>query len=132
MKRIFWGLIFLLLTALPVLSHAKGAPLFFQTGDELFEVANAPKFDGGYSVGYACQRFGLFGADIWTWDCKIMAVNLEEFAVSALPQEMQAEYSQKYTLSDRIRNPWNHYGAGLLGVGLVGIGFVRTRKTSQE
>lgn len=128
MKHIFWGMAFLLLSAIPTISHAKGAPLFFQTGDELFEVAGAPKFDEGYSVGYACQRFGLFGADIWTWDCKLMAVNLEEFSVGELPEEMVAEYSQQFTLSDRIRNPWNHYGALLMALLLAGITFAKLRR----
>lgn len=128
MKRIYWGLLLLVLSVMPTLSHAKGAPLFFQTGDELFEIDGAPQFEGGYSVGYACKRFGLFGADLWTWNCEMMAVNLEEFAAGELSQEMLAEMSQKYSLSDRVRDPWNHYGALLMGLGLVGGIAVKVRK----
>lgn len=130
MKRLFWGVTFLLLAAIPTLSHAKGAPLFFQTGDELFEVAGAPELEQGYSVGYACKRFGLFGADIWTWDCKLMAVNLEEFSVADLADELNAEIATRYTLSDRIRNPWNHYGAILMVLILAGLALVKIRKSS--
>lgn len=125
MKKGMFALVFLVVSVVPSLSFAKGAPLFFQTGDELFEIENAPQFEDGYSLGYACKRFGLFGADIWTWDCEQLAVNLEEFSAGDLSDEMKAEFEGKYSLSDRKRNIWNHYGAGALGLLLVGGAFVR-------
>lgn len=127
MKHLFWGMTLLLLGAMPTLSHAKGAPLLLQTGDELFEVANAPKLEQGYSVGYACKRLGLFGADLWTWDCQLMAVNLDEFAVADLTDELHAELAQKYSLDDRVRDPWNHYGVAILILLLAGVAALKLR-----
>lgn len=120
MKKLSWGLLLLCLSGIPSVSYAKGVPLFFQTGDELFEIDGAPTFDDGYSIGYACKRFGLLGADIWTWDCRIMAVNLDEFSAGSLEPELTAEMESKYSLSNRVRNPWNHYGVVVLSLVLVG------------
>lgn len=127
MKKIFWGLLLLTLTAMPNLSFAKGVPLFFNTGDELFEIDEAPTFEDGYKVGYACQRFGLFGADFWTWGCKIMAINIEDFSAGPLDPEFEAEMESKYSLSDRIRNPWNHYGSIVIALVLIGGIAVKAR-----
>ena len=128
MKKSLLGAVVAASLLVPSLSYAaKSAPLFFQTGDELFEIEGAPQFEDGYSVGYACQRFGLFGADIWTWDCEIMAVNVEEFSAGELPDEMKEEFSKQYSLSDRKRGVWNHYGAILLGGLLIGGAVVKSK-----
>ncbi len=120
MKKYIVSLCLISLFVIPSLSFAKGVPLFFQTGDELFELDGAPTFEDGYKVGYACKRFGLFGADVWTWDCHIMAINVEQFSVGDLDQNLLTEMQAKYSLSDRKRNIWNHYGAIALGLVLVG------------
>ena len=130
MKKILWSLVILLFALAPSLAFAKGVPLFFQTGDELFEIEGAPAFDGGYSVGYACQRFGLFGADIWTWDCDIMAINIEEFSAGDLDAEFKTEMEAKYSESDRVRDPWNHYGGLMMAALLVGGIAVKAKKKS--
>ena len=127
MKKLVWGFIFAAMLSIPNLTFAKGAPLFFQTGDELFEIEGAPTFEDGYSVGYACQRFGLFGADIWTWDCELMAINVDSFSAGELDPEFKAEMESKYSLSDRVRNPWNHYGAFGLAIVLIGSVAVKAR-----
>lgn len=127
MKKCVWGFLLIVLSAVPSLSFAKGAPLFFQTGDELFEIEGAPTFEDGYSLGYACQRFGLFGADVWTWDCEMMAINMEQFSAGDLDPEFKAEMEAKYSLSDRVRNPWNHYGVIGLAVLFVGGVAVKSR-----
>ena len=129
MKSSVFGVILVALSLTPTLSFAKGAPLFFQTGDELFEIEGAPQYDGGYSVGYACKRFGLFGADVWTWDCKLMAINIAEFSAGDIDAKELAEYSAKYSLSDRKRSVWNHYGIILLLIGLVGLGIFKKRSS---
>jgi hypothetical protein len=120
MKKYIALLCLISLFAIPGLSFAKGVPLFFQTGDELFEIDGAPTFEEGYKVGYACKRFGLFGADVWTWGCEIMAINIEEFSAGDLDPDLKDEMQAKYSLSDRKRNIWNHYGAIALGLVLVG------------
>ena len=111
---------------------AKGIPLFFNTGDELFEVEDAPAFDEGYKVGYACERFGVFGADIWTWNCKLMAINMDKFSAGELPEEMLQELNQKYSESDRIRDPWNHYGAAVIVALIAGFSLWNRKKTASE
>ncbi len=120
MKKHIWSLCFIALLTIPSISFAKGVPLFFQTGDELFEIEGAPSLEQGYEVGYACKRFGIFGADIWTWDCEIMAINIPEFSVGDLEPQYKAEMEAAYSLSDRKRDFWNHYGAIALGLVLVG------------
>ncbi len=120
MKKYIVSLCLLSLFAIPSLSFAKGVPMFFQTGDELFEIEGAPTFEEGYQVGYACKRFGLFGADVWTWGCELMAINVDQFAAGDLDPKLKAEMESKYSLSDRKRNIWNHYGVIALGLVLVG------------
>ena len=120
MKKYIALLCLISLFAIPGLSFAKGVPLFFQTGDELFEIDGAPTFDEGYKVGYACKRFGLFGADVWTWGCEIMAINIEKFSAGDLDSDLKAQMEAKYSLSDRKRNIWNHYGVIALGLVVVG------------
>ena len=130
MRKSIWRFVLILLVTFPSLSFAKGIPLFLQTGDELFEIEGSPTFEEGYSVGYACQRFGLLGADVWTWDCEIMAVNLVEFSVGELDPEFKSEMEETYSLSDRVRSPWNQYGIAILVLVLVvgiAIKVVRSR-----
>ncbi|MFC3151297.1 hypothetical protein ACFOEK_09695 [Litoribrevibacter euphylliae] len=127
MKKAILSLLILCAAIVPNVSFAKGAPLFFQTGDELFEIEGAPQLEEGYSVGYACQHVGLFGADIWTWDCEIMAVNVEEFSAGNLDPEFKAEMEEKFSLSDRSRNPWNHYGVFGMALLLIGGAAVKLR-----
>lgn len=126
-KSALLGALLVALSAVPSLSYAKGAPLFFQTGDELFEIEDAPLYEDGYSLGYACQRFGLFGADVWTWDCDLMAINIDEFAAGDISEEDKLIYASTYSLSDRKRDVWNQYGIFALAFGLGGLGLFKSR-----
>lgn len=128
MKKNLWILAIILLALAPSISFAKGVPLFFQTGDELFELEGAPTFEDGFSVGYACQRFGIFGADIWTWDCNIMAINVEEFSAGDLDPAFKSEMESKYSEGDRVRDPWNHYGGVILAALIVGGIAIKAKK----
>lgn len=128
MKKLFIGLVLLIGFSIPSLSFAKGVPLFIQTGDELFEIDGAPEFEDGYSVGYACKHFGILYADLWTWDCDLKAINIDEFAAGDLEPEFKTELESKYSLSDRKRDMWNHYGASVLVLALVGGIAVKSRK----
>ena len=130
MKTVWLGLLCgAMLVWCPSLAYAKRIPLFFNTGDELFEIQRAPRFEDGYSLGYACKRFGLFWADVWTWDCELMAVNLKEFSVVEVPPELSAEYAKKYSLKDRKRNVWNHYGVAVMVAALLGMAVVKMRQS---
>ncbi|WP_071870366.1 hypothetical protein [Atopomonas hussainii] len=128
MKKIAAALLLLSASLLPNLSYAKGVPLFFQTGDEIFEIEGAPQLEDGFSVGYACKHLGLFYADLWTWDCAIMAVNKEAFSVGELDQEFKSQIETKYNLSDRKRSPWNHYGAFAIAFVVAGGLVIKSRK----
>lgn len=111
----------------PAISYAKGIPLFFNTGDEIFEVKNAPDLGQGFKVGYACKHFGLFGADVWSWDCQLMAVNKADFSAADLEPEQQQQYQAEYPLSSRDRGIWNHYGILILLLVIGGYGLLKLR-----
>ncbi|MDM8564043.1 hypothetical protein QUF74_00145 [Candidatus Halobeggiatoa sp. HSG11] len=128
MNKILCKLLLILMFLVPSVSFAKPTPIFLQTGDELFEIEDAPKLWDGSSIGYACKRFGLFYADLWTWDCKIMVINIDEFSAGELDEEMRLEFSSMYSLSDRVRNPWNHYGGFVLALFIISIVVIKLRQ----
>lgn len=111
----------------PKLSYARGIPLFFNTGDELFEVNNAPDLGEGYKLGYACKHFGLFGADLWSWDCELLRVDKANFTAAKLDTETVAKYESLYPLSTQDRNFWNHYGVIFMLLILGSYGFYKTQ-----
>lgn len=117
---------------------AAKAPMIFNTGDEMFEVADLPEsFKAGVDdpvntkVGYFCQHFGIFWADVWTWDCKIALVNQEASTYYDLPDELAAELGSKYPLSDIKRSFWNKFGIWLMLAGLVGL-YIYGRRNSRD
>lgn len=114
--------------ALPTLSHAKGIPMFYSTGDEAFAIENAPDYGEGFSLGYLCQHFALFGADIWTWDCEMMAVNMDTFTVADIPESEKSQLAAQFSLSDRQRSFWNQYGVIVLLLGLVFLAVGKMRR----
>lgn len=129
MKNKFLILALLIAGFFPALSQAKGMPLFFNTGDEIFEVNKAPDLGDGFKLGYTCKHFGLFGADVWSWGCELAAVNKEEFSAAYLDFESQQKYEKQYSLSDRNRNFWNHYGILILLL-VVGLFFIFSLKNA--
>jgi hypothetical protein len=111
-------------------SYAKGL-LLMNTGDELFELAAFPEqmisgYPGlkGVSAGYKCDRFGLFWADVWTWNCTLVAINGDD-SYSDLPQAITSELASdpSYGFKHAKRGFWNHYGiAAVLGaLGLMSL-----------
>lgn len=100
-------------------AHAKKLGII-NTGDELFEVgdfpadiaaADAPPKD--MKVGYKCSHFGVFWADVWTWDCGLVGLRAaEENTFYALPSELTSKLSADpaYAFSKTKRGLWNHYG----------------------
>jgi hypothetical protein len=105
-------------TLAPTPAHARARGiLFFNTGEELFEVGDFPQnmvneYPGlkDYKMSYLCQRFGLFWADIWTWDCKLMAANTSSNTVSDIPQELALPLQQQYPFDKAQRSFWSKYG----------------------
>lgn len=110
-------------------AQAKGV-LVFNHGEELFEVAAFPaevvsKLADvkNYKLGYKCSHIGLFWADAWTWDCKLVAANVEAKSYGELPDDVvsQLQANPEFAFSKAQRSFWNHYGFLLLLVGLVGL-----------
>jgi hypothetical protein len=114
-QKVLAVLFFSLLFAMP--AHARKGFALFNTGDELFAVADFPaEFVAenpkikDFKVGYKCSHFGLFYADVWTWDCKMVSVKGED-TYSSLPDEVATKLSAdpKYAFGNAQRGFWNHY-----------------------
>ena len=116
--RFFLALVLLLLIANP--AHARrGIPLllFFNTGDEMFEAGKFStdmlrKFPdlSDYQPAYKCSRFGLFGADVWTWDCHMVASQIAAESYADLPEDYAQRLQAEFPMSQAKRGFWNHYG----------------------
>jgi hypothetical protein len=108
-------------------AHAKKGLMLINTGDELFTVApfpedvikEIPKAKDA-NVGYKCDHFGIFWADVWTWNCKIVAV-LDENSYADLPEALVTRLAgdEKFAMSHAKRGFWNHYAFWVL---LIAIG----------
>lgn len=103
-------------TLAPAPAQARGL-IIYNTGEELFEVADFPQetvsqYPGlkDYKVSYACQRFGLFWADVWTWDCKLTAGNISTNTIADIPQELIPKLEKDYPFDKAQRNFWSKYG----------------------
>lgn len=119
-----------LFVLLPSLAHAK-VPFIINTGNEIFEVAPlpAPLKEGkpqlaAWKLGYMCDRFGILWADVWTWNCKIVAYDGDK-TYSDLPEELRSSFESQYPMSKAQRGLWNHYGIVIIAVGLVGLGALK-------
>ncbi|WP_157956589.1 hypothetical protein [Dyella sp. C11] len=117
----------------PLAAHAK-VPLVFNTGEELFEVAPLPadladEFPSDFSLGYRCNRFGVLWADVWTWNCTLSAVAVDQDSYGDLPDDTRKTLEEKYSMSDAKRGFWNHYGAATLGglFTLLLLGVIRSK-----
>jgi hypothetical protein len=126
MQRIAKIIVFALYAAVLTFSgsaHAKRGLLIFNTGDELFEVSSyqAASQLSPVKIGYKCSHFGLFWADVWTWDCT-MVEYLSDNAYADLPEQLRSELqnNSQYKLSKAKRGFWNHYAFWVL-VSLIGL-----------
>lgn len=131
----YWLLIIMLwlgLSAVP--AQAKGFVLF-NTGEELFEVKPLPERiikdypeAEGLKLGYKCSHFGVFWADVWTWDCKMVGVeNVNMDSYVELPEDITKELrtESQYNFSKAQRTVWNHYGVPLALAAFLGFVFIR-------
>ena len=141
--RLLFATVALCLGVIATPAHAKRGIGIINTGDELFEVAPFPADviaaipqTKNLQVGYKCSHFGIFWADVWTWDCKLVGVEGES-SYTDLPDELRTKLSAdpQYAYSHAKRGLWNHYGfwgaLGALAV-LLGIGAVAGKKESTE
>ena len=122
-------------------AHAKRGLAIINTGDELFEVAEFPeeviKIAPGArtaKIGYKCSHFGIFWADIWTWDCKMVAVTGEN-SYGDLPPNIASmlDTNPAYTLSKAKRGFWNHYAFPTLLFLIIAVAlFAYFKKGNEE
>ena len=132
---ILCALILMILMASP--AHARrGIPLllFFNTGDEMFE---AGKFTSDmlrefpdladYQPAYMCKRFGLFGADVWTWDCHMVAGQVAAETYADLPEGYAQRLEAEFPMSQAKRGFWNHYGIISVISLLIGWGIFKKK-----
>ncbi|SHH46812.1 hypothetical protein [Massilia sp. CF038] len=113
-------------------AQAKGF-LLFNTGSELFEVAPFPaemvseyRDLNSYKAGYKCDHFGLFWADIWTWNCSLVAVSAQD-SYADLPAAVASKLrgDPAYAFKNTQRSFWNHYGILAALAALGGLSFLR-------
>jgi hypothetical protein len=108
-------------------AHAKF--VLINTGQEMYDVGDLPPElqaeapAGNWKLGYLCSRLGIFWADIWTWDCNLVAYEGTTYA--DLPPDAKSDLELMYPMSEANRSLWNKFGVWCF-VGLAGIGvFVR-------
>lgn len=110
-------------------AHAKRGIVFINTGSELFEVADFPPEVlkpgagvPGMKAGYKCSHFGVFWADVWTWDCQLVAVTGDN-SYADLPADVAAQLKgdSRYALKNAHRGFWNHYAFWTLVIGFVAL-----------
>ena len=111
-----WILSLACVLALCLSPAAQAKLLIINTGDELFEVAELPlhlkrEMQDGYKMGYVCRHFGIFWADYQTWNCRLVAVNLQHQQYADLPVDMLGQWRQQYPWKMAKRSLWNQYGA---------------------
>jgi hypothetical protein len=115
-------------------AHAKRGGGIINTGDELFTVGDFPAdivkdnpAAKTAKVGYKCSHFGLFWADVWTWDCKLVAVTGTN-SYADLPAGITANLATNpsYAFSKAERGLWNKYAFWTLVLGgLALLAFVK-------
>ena len=118
-------------------AYSNAGPII-NTSDELFEVASfSEKIIKHHpdlknlKIGYKCSRFGLVGADVWTWDCSLVAISsLDSKSYYDLPDEILTEIKDNpdHVMEKANRNLWNRYGILILIVLIVGYFAFRARK----
>jgi hypothetical protein len=122
------AVIAIFMSMMPLTAQAKGL-FIINTGDELFDIGSDPRITESlgdrWKLGYKCSHLGVMWADIWTWDCKIAAVNTLQDSYTDLPNEIKTELSTKYSMSNAIRGSWNHYGFLAMLASLAAFAYIR-------
>ncbi|HET9953481.1 MAG TPA: hypothetical protein VFQ61_03200 [Polyangiaceae bacterium] len=141
MKNLVFGLGVLLICLMaPARAEAKGIPVVYNTGQEVFETGPLPApFDKaseleGYKAGYLCDITGVLWSYFSVRNCKPVAYKDTSYSDDA---EIVKAISATYTEADMKRGIWGHFGwmlmAGLVALGvLVWIYEAVTGKSSDD
>ena len=106
-------LTFILLVSSGAAHAAKGAriPLFFQTGDELYEIEGAPEFEDGsfgrIPVPAFCIVFRRY-LDVGLQD--YVTSSWKSLGLNKFPKRNYVSIKEATRASDRKRSLWNQYG----------------------
>ncbi|MGC4089192.1 MAG: hypothetical protein QM756_15170 [Polyangiaceae bacterium] len=127
MKNLVVGLGMVLgVLALPGRAEARGIPVVWNTGQEVFETGPLPapydqvKELSGYRAGYLCNVGGVMWSFYSVKDCKPVA--FQGTSYSDEPELVKA-LTAKYTESDMQRGVWGRFGwMGMIGVIVIGAG----------
>ncbi len=122
----FFFLCFIGTLTYPGDAHARRRGIaFVNTGSEFFDVAPLPpelgdELDGRWKLAYKCERLGVFWADVWTWDCGMVAFDGDN-TYADLPPDMIPELEAQHPFSQAQRSLWNRFGIiAVAGAGLIG------------
>jgi hypothetical protein len=104
----------------------KGGIIFFNTGDKVFEIAEAEPgspakmLADDMVVGYHCQHFGIFWLPIWTWDGDFCVYSEEQEAYDNFsPDEISAMTGVPV---DKIKKPFLYsFPLGLIILLVIGV-----------
>jgi hypothetical protein len=125
MKNLVVGLgLILAVLFFPGRAEARGIPVIYNTGQEVFEAGPLPApFDQveelrGYQAGYLCDITGVLWSYFSVRNCKAVAYKDTSYSDDA---ELVKAISAKYTEGDMKRGVWGHFGWMLMaGVLLLG------------
>lgn len=128
MKNLVVGLgLVLAVLLLPGRAEAKGIPIVYNTGQEVFETGPLPApFDSveelrGYQAGYLCDITGILWSYFSVRNCKPVA--FKDTSYSDDPELVKA-ISAKYSEADMKRGFWGHFGWMLMAAVVVLGGLV--------
>lgn len=119
-------------TGLNVAYAAIPIPIPVQSGKEVFEVGPLPASLKSvnpklakWKLGYMCEHMGILWADLWSWDCKLVAYDEPSKTYTDLPEPIRLQLEAKYPMSKADRGFWNHYGIVVLIVIVMVLGALK-------
>ena len=114
---------------LPAIAHAKGLPIVYQTGEDIFvagdgslpaELGEAPALKG-FQAGYRCDVFAVMWAYFSVTECKPVVFKGDTYADD---KEISAAVLKAHSEDDIQLGFWGAYGKfpiGLLALGGLGV-----------
>jgi hypothetical protein len=123
-------LVFVLLALAPAAHARVRIPIPVHTGQEMFEVGPLPAELQAWrpelkdwKVAWMCDRIGILFADVWTWNCRIVAYDGKS-TYDDVPQDWRESLEAEHPMS-KARGLWNRYGVLLIAVALAVLGASR-------